>query len=116
MEFKTNLRYLRKVNKMSQDELAEKLGYKSFTTVQKWEDGTSFPVVANLNRIASIFNVELDDLLNVDLSCNKVKVPIMGEVKAGYDMYADQNILGYEYLNNSVLSLIRTEKEDFGRV
>ena len=39
MEFKENLRYLRKTNNMSQDELAEKLGYKSFTTVQKWEDG-----------------------------------------------------------------------------
>lgn len=101
MKFKENLRFLRRTNNISQDELASKLGYKSFTTVQKWEDGTSFPVVSNLNRIASIFNVELDDLLNVDLSCDKVKVPIMGEVKAGYDMYADQNILGYEYLNNS---------------
>jgi len=86
---------------ISQDELAEKLGYKSFTTVQKWEDGTSFPKVSNLNKLATMFNVELDDLLNVDLTNLKVAVPIMGEVKAGYNMYADENILGYEYLNNS---------------
>lgn len=100
MKFKENLRFLRRANNMSQDELAEKLGYKSFTTVQKWEDGTSFPKVSNLNKMASIFNVELDDLLNVDLTCEKVAVPIMGEVKSGYDMYADQNVMGYEYINS----------------
>lgn len=102
MQFKENLRFLRRTNKISQDDLAAQLGYKSFTTVQKWEDGTAFPKVENLNRLASIFNVELDDLLNVDLTsvCN-VAVPIVGEVKAGYDMYADENILGFEYMNNA---------------
>lgn len=101
MNFKENLRFLRKANNMSQNELADMLGYKSFTTVQKWEDGTSFPKVTNLNKLSEIFNVELDDLLNIDLTCEKVAVPILGEVKAGYDMYADQNILGYEYINSS---------------
>lgn len=101
MKFKENLRFLRRKNNMSQDELAEILGYKSFTTVQKWEDGTSFPKVTNLNKLAEMFNVELDDLLNIDLTCDKVAVPVLGEVKAGYDMYADQNILGYEYVNDS---------------
>ena len=41
MEFSSNLRYLRKERGMSQDELADKLGYKSFTTIQKWESGVS---------------------------------------------------------------------------
>ena len=40
-------------------------------------------------------------LLNVDLRTNKVKVPVLGEVKAGYDMYINEEILGYEYLNNN---------------
>lgn len=97
MKFSENLRYLRKLNKMSQNDLAERLGYRSFTTIQKWEDGTSFPKVENLNALAGIFRVELDHLLNVDLRAEKVAVPILGEVKAGYDMYADENILGYEY-------------------
>lgn len=101
MKFKENLRFLRRTNGISQDDLAAKLGYKSFTTVQKWEDGTSFPKVENLNRLATIFNVDLDDLLNIDLTNNKVAVPILGEVKAGYNLYADENILGFEYLNNS---------------
>ena len=100
MKFNENLRYLRKLNNMSQDELAEKLGYKSFTTIQKWEDGTSFPKVENLNRLSSIFNVELNHLLNLDLKTSKVEVPIIGEVKAGYDLYADEVIYGYEYCDN----------------
>ena len=57
MEFQKNLRYLRYQNNMSQDKLAELLGYKSFTTIQKWEDGTSFPHIENLNELSKIFNV-----------------------------------------------------------
>lgn len=86
---------------MSQNELAERLGYKSFTTVQKWEDGTSFPKVENLNELSSIFNVELDHLLNVDLTVKKKAIPILGEVKAGYDLYLNNDIFGYEYCNDS---------------
>lgn len=100
MEFKENLRYLRRVNKMSQDELAEKLGYKSFTTVQKWEDGTAFPRVNTLNKMADIFNIDVDHLLNMNVRSDMVEVPILGEVKAGYDLYANQDIYGYEYCNN----------------
>ena len=101
MEFKDNLRYLRKTNHMSQDELADKLGYKSFTSVQKWEDGTAFPRVSTLNKIAEIFDVDVDHLLNLNIRTSQVAVPILGEVKAGYDMYANEDIYGYEYCNNS---------------
>ena len=100
MEFKENLRYLRRTNKMSQDELAEKLGYKSFTTVQKWEDGSAFPRVSTLNKIAEIFNIDVDHLLNLNVRTDIVPVPILGEVKAGYDLYANEDIYGYEYCNS----------------
>ena len=100
MEFKENLRYLRRLNKMSQDELSEKLGYKSFTTVQKWEDGTAFPRVSTLNKIADIFNIDVNHLLNYDVRSEQVAVPILGEVKAGYDLYANEDIYGYEYCDN----------------
>lgn len=101
MEFKDNLRYLRKTNKMTQDILAHKLGYKSFTSVQKWEDGTAFPRVSTLKKIAEIFNVDVDHLLNLNIRSSKVAVPIIGEVKAGYDLYVHEDIYGYEYCNNS---------------
>lgn len=100
MEFKNNLRYLRRTNKMSQDELAEKLGYKSFTTIQKWEDGSAFPRVSTLKKMADIFNIDVDHLLNLNIRTEQVAVPIIGEVKAGYDLYANEDIYGYEYCNN----------------
>lgn len=100
MEFKNNLRYLRRANKMSQDDLADKLGYKSFTTIQKWEDGTAFPRVKTLKKIAEIFNIDVDHLLNLNIRTEQVPVPILGEVKAGYDLYANEDIYGYEYCNN----------------
>lgn len=101
MEFKDNLRYLRKANKMSQDELAAKLGYKSFTTIQKWEDGSAFPRVATLKKMADFFDIDVDHLLNVNIRVEQVAVPIIGEVKAGYDLYAIEDIYGYEYCNSN---------------
>ena len=100
MEFKDNLRYLRKTSKMSQDELAEKLGYKSFTTVQKWEDGSAFPRVSTLNKMAEIFDIDVNHLLNLNIRSEQIPVPILGEVKAGYDLYANEDIYGFEYCDN----------------
>lgn len=66
--FGSNIRYLRKIKNMSQDELADKLGYKSFTTIQKWESGKSVPNLKKLNEISKIFNVDIDKLATTDLS------------------------------------------------
>ena len=68
MEFSSNLRYLRKERGMSQDELADKLGYKSFTTIQKWESGVSEPSVSTLKVIANIFGISMDQMINQNLS------------------------------------------------
>ena len=62
-----NIRYLRKKANMSQDELAKKLGYKSFTTIQKWETDGAIPTFEKLEKIASIFKVSFYDLTNNDL-------------------------------------------------
>ena len=68
MNFSNNLRYLRKQRGISQDALADKLGYKSFTTIQKWESGVSEPSVSKLKIIANIFGVSMDQMINEDLS------------------------------------------------
>lgn len=68
MEFSSNLRYLRKERGMSQEDLANKLGYKSFTTIQKWESGVSEPSVSTVKIISDIFGVTMDQIINKDLS------------------------------------------------
>lgn len=68
MAFSNNLRFLRKKYDMSQEELANKLGYKSFTTIQKWESGVSEPSVSMVKKIAELFGVTMDQITNDDLS------------------------------------------------
>lgn len=65
--FSKNIRYLRKQNNMSQDALADILNYKSFTTIQKWESDKSEPTLSTLNKLSKIFNVSIEDLVNVNL-------------------------------------------------
>lgn len=62
-----NIRYLRRKAEMSQDTLAELLGYKSYTTIQKWESGINEPPIGTVQKIANLFRVELDDMVKVDM-------------------------------------------------
>ena len=71
MNFGKNLRYLRHKNKMSQEYLAEKLRYKNYTTVQKWECGKSEPNMHILKEIANLFNIDMNSLINDNLEEKK---------------------------------------------
>lgn len=63
-----NIRFLRLKKNYSQEYVAEKLGYKSYTTIQKWESGVSEPSVAKLRMLADIFGVDMNDLTTKDLT------------------------------------------------
>lgn len=108
MFFKENLKLLRKRNKLSQDELAATLGYKSFTTIQKWEDGTSMPNASMIQKIALYFSLSIEEFLNNNLAVNFVEtlpIPILGTVRTGPGIFAEENITGYEYvISNEALS------------
>lgn len=67
MYFGKNLRYLRKLKSWSQEQVSEKLGYKSFTTIQKWESGDSEPPMNRLRSLCVLFNIQMDLILNYDL-------------------------------------------------
>lgn len=68
MKLSDNIRYFRKLRNLSQDEIAKRLGYKSFTTIQKWETGMAEPPVGKLYELADMLNVGIMDLLNDNLS------------------------------------------------
>lgn len=67
MSLSHNIRYLRKKQGWGQDTLAEKLGYKSYTTIQKWESGVSEPPLKVVHELAELFNVDINDLTKCDL-------------------------------------------------
>lgn len=71
MALAQNIRYLRKKQGWGQDILAEKLGYKSYTTIQKWESGVSEPPLKVVHALADLFNVDINDLTNSDLEFGK---------------------------------------------
>mgnify|MGYP003292964441 CR=1 FL=1 len=58
-----NISELRKINKMTQSELANKLNYTD-KAISKWERGESTPDVESLSAIAKLFNLTVDDLLH----------------------------------------------------
>ena len=59
---------------MTQAELGEKLNY-SDKTISKWERAEAVPDVLVLKRMAEIFGVSIDDLLNPPDQWNTPKVP-----------------------------------------
>lgn len=71
MSLARNIRYLRKKQGWSQDTLADKLGYKSYTTIQKWESGVSDPPLKIVHALADLFCVDINDLANIDLENKK---------------------------------------------
>lgn len=78
MLLSNNIRYLRKQKGWGQDTLADKLGYKSYTTIQKWESGVSEPPIRKLKELSELFNVDMDDINNLDLSCSELPAPAAG--------------------------------------
>ena len=92
MSFSKNIRALRYANHLSQAQLAESLGYRSFTTIQKWEDGTSSPSYAILEKLSEIFKTTPAKLMSDEASY----APVLGIVAGGSPIYANQEVLGYE--------------------
>jgi transcriptional regulator with XRE-family HTH domain len=73
MYFGKNLRCLRKEHSLSQEDIANRLGYKSYTTIQKWESDVTTPDMKTVNQLAEMFGVSMEDLANTDLSAQVKK-------------------------------------------
>lgn len=118
MSLANNIRYLRKKQGWSQDELAEKLGYKSYTTVQKWESGVSEPPLKKAHALADLFHVDIDAMTKGELWMEDVpmeraappakpdippgfeplppmvKLPLVGAIACGQPITAEENLEG----------------------
>ena len=68
------LKLLRTSNKLSQVELADKLGVKK-QTISNWENDNILPSVEMLIKICKFFNVSSDYMLGID---NKTYIEISG--------------------------------------
>lgn len=108
MSFSNNIRFLRKQRNLTQEELAEMVGYKSFTTIQKWETGDSEPNMGVLRQLADIFHLSISELVETDLESKATsrplpsniilpsahKLPIMGTICAGDGVVCEDDYQG----------------------
>ena len=75
-----NLLYLRNLNGYSQEKLAEKIGI-SRQAYAKWESGESVPDVEKCARLASLYGVTVDSLLDKSAAGAAGRVPADEEGK-----------------------------------
>ena len=66
MKFGSNLKELRKTKKLSQEDLAERVGV-SRQSVSKWETGDAYPEMNNILMLCKIFNCKINDILSNNL-------------------------------------------------
>ncbi len=71
--FSNNFKELRKLQDLTQEQVAEMLGVTS-QAISKWECGTSYPDIEMLPIIANLFKVSTDYLLGVDITVQEKKI------------------------------------------
>lgn len=104
MYISENIKYLRSQRGYSQEELAKALGYKSYTTITKWESGVSEPTLKMTNEIAKFFNISVNELCYTRLNAPKknndvrkgVAINVYGRVAAGIPLEMIEDIIDTE--------------------
>ena len=67
-----NIKHLRKVRALTQDQLADKIGVNR-AMIGSYEEGRAVPKLEALRTISHYFNVSIDNLINTDLSSENKK-------------------------------------------
>lgn len=105
----TRLRYLRKQDKITQQQLADQLGIAK-STVSMYETGQREPDFEMLEKLADFFNVPMHTFFPggetpaipsplpsnlVQLPASRPTVPLVGQIACGTPILAEENIEGY---------------------
>ena len=67
MNLGENIQYLRKINKITQEELADQMSV-SRQTISKWEMNQGYPEIPKLVELADVFHCKVVELLRVNLA------------------------------------------------
>ena len=100
------IKYYRKLKRITQKELGEKIGVKH-NTISSYENGINQPEQDLLFKIADALDVSINDLfpptnyeptnMKPATSDDMVRIPIIGTIACGDPILADENIIGYRY-------------------
>ena len=118
LELYRNIKRIREEKGMSQDELARLVGFKSRSSINKIEMGVNDITQSKLIAIANALHVSPGELMGEDkevaaptdlstripnivpIDACTFRVPIVGRVAAGRPIVANEEIIGYEYIDN----------------
>lgn len=100
----SNLKHLRVLNGKTQEDVG-KLCNKTNTAVSNWEKGIREPEAVDLSVLSNYFNISIDDLMLkdlrfdngkiIELTSDTIQIPVLGVIKAGIAIEAQQDILEY---------------------
>lgn len=105
--FSNRLKKAMEIRKMKQVDLVEKTGLDK-TLINKYLANISKPRQNKITILSDALNVNEIWLMGYDIpmeaipikNIEKIKIPVLGTVKAGYDYLAQENIIGYESIDN----------------
>lgn len=104
-----NIQFLRKQREMKQEDLANILGYKSATTITKWETGVAEPTMKTVGKLSDFFGVSVNDLYYKKLSFapvashkQAITINVLGRVAAGIPIDAVEEIIDTEEITEEM--------------
>ena len=104
---------LRTELKLSQTELAKKIGV-SQQTISKYEQGIREPDIATLIRLAKIFNVSVDYLLETPFIDNSSSYILNDEEQELISYYKQLNKTDRRWIMGQIIDLIKkADEQDF---
>lgn len=100
-----NVKHLRSIKGISQQSLADKIGVDR-STISRIENGEIETTIDNAIKLAKVFNVNLNELVAknlisfdnasiIDISSDTIQIPVLGSIKAGTPIEAQDDILEY---------------------
>ena len=105
--FPENLKKLRKINKLSQLDLAEKLGVTR-QSISYYENGNVEPSINFIIQLSSLFNYSIDSLLFEKHDTDLLNVEVLSNIKkANYLINLNLDIVD----SNKIINLLENKKK-----
>lgn len=105
--FAKNLNNYISLTGMTQKDIADRLDVLP-QTLNTWCQGIAMPRMGKIQLLADYFNINKSDLLEEKVlntptsKSTGVQIPVLGYVRAGYPIYAEDNIIDYEEISTTM--------------